>query len=94
MNAVMSGYIDDFVLVYLDDILVYSDNAEEHEAHLRQVFDWLRKHKLQDKLKKYEFGKPYVKCLGHVVGSGEFRVDSEKVAAVLDWEPPKDIKGV
>ena len=73
MNAVMSGYIDDFVLVYLDDILVYSDNAEEHEAHLRQVFDRLRKHKLQAKLKKCEFGKPYVKYLGHVVGSGELR---------------------
>ena len=73
MNAVMSGYIDDFVLVYLDDILVYSDNAKEHEAYLRQVFDRLRKHKLQAKLKKCEFGKPYVKYLGHVVGSGELR---------------------
>ena len=41
-----------------------------------------------------EFGKPYVKYLGHVVGSGELRVDSDKVAAVLNWEPPKDIKGV
>ena len=75
MNAVMSGYIDDFVLVYLDDILVYSDNAEEHEAHLRQVFDRLREHKLQAKLKKCEFRKPYVKYLGHVVGSGELCVD-------------------
>ena len=46
MNAVMSGYIDDSVLVYLDDILVYSDNEEEHETHLRQVFDQLCKHKL------------------------------------------------
>ena len=61
MNAVMSGYIDDFVLVYLDDILVYSDNEEEHEAHLRRVFDRLHEHKLQAKLKKCEFGKPYVK---------------------------------
>ena len=59
MNAVMSGYIDDFVLVYLDHILVYSDNAEEHKTHLRQVFDRLREHKLQAKLKKCEFGKPY-----------------------------------
>ena len=42
MNAVMAGYIDDFVLVYLDDILVYSDNAAEHEAHLQRVFDRLR----------------------------------------------------
>ena len=94
MNAVMSGYIDDFVLVYLHDILVYSNNADEHKAHLWHVFDRLRKHKLQTKLQKCEFGKPYVKYLGHMVGSGELRVDSDKVAAVLDWEPPKDIKGV
>ena len=94
MNAVMSGYIDDFVLVYLDDILIYSNNADEHKAYLWQVFDRLCKQKLQTKLKNCEFGKPYVKYLGHVVGSGELRVDSDKVAAVLDWEPPKDIKGV
>ena len=94
MNAVMSGYIDDSVLVYLDDILFYRDNAEEHEAHLWQTFSRLHEHKLQAKLKKCEFGKPYVKYIGHVVGSGELRVDSDKVAAVLDWEPPKDIKGV
>ena len=71
----MSGYIDDFVLVYLDDILVYSDNAEEHEAHLSQVFDRLCENKLQAKLKKCKFGKPYVKYLGHVIGSGELRMD-------------------
>ena len=75
MNVVMSGYIDDFVLVYLDDILLYSDNAEEHEAHLWQVFNRLREHKFQAKLKKFEFRKPYVKYLGHVVGYGELRVD-------------------
>ena len=46
MNAVMSGYIDDFVLVYLDDILIYSDSADEHEARLQRVFDRLREHKL------------------------------------------------
>ena len=71
----MSGYIDDFVLVYLDDILVYSDNAEEHEANLSQVFDRLHEHKLQAKLKKCEFRKPYVKYLGHGISSGELRVD-------------------
>ena len=94
MNAVMTGYIDDFVLVYLDDILIYSNNADEHEDHLQHVFDRLRKHKLQARLRKCESGKPYVKYLGHVGGYGELRVDSDKVAAVLDWELPKDIKGV
>ena len=94
MNSVRFGYIDEFVLVYLDDILVYSDNADEHEMHLCKVFDCLQLHMLQAELKKYEFGKPHVKYLGCVVGSGELRVDSDKVAAVLDWEPPVDIKGV
>ena len=46
MNSVMHGYIDDFVLVYLDDILVFSDNEDEHESHFRRVFDRLCKHKI------------------------------------------------
>ena len=75
MNAVMSGYIDDFVLVYLDNILVHSNNVEEHKAHLCKVFDRLHEHKLQAKLKICEFGNPYVKYLGQMVDSGEFRVD-------------------
>ena len=90
----MSGCNDDFVLVHLDDLLIYDDNAEEHEAHLRKVFDRLCKHKLQAKLKKCEFGKPYVKYLEQVVGSGDLGLDWDKVAVVLDWELPTDIKGV
>ena len=74
MNSVMHGFIDKFVLVYLDDILVYSNNEDEHEAHLRQVFDQLREHKLQAKLKNCEFGKMHVKYLGHVFGSGKLSV--------------------
>ena len=63
------------VLVYLDDILVFSPTKHEHENHLRLVFQRLREHKLQAKLKKYEFGKPCVKYLGHIVGLGEVNVD-------------------
>ena len=58
------------------------------------AFDRLRQHKLQAKLKKYEFGKQRVKYLGHVVASGELRVDTEKVAAVVDWPAPVDVKQV
>ena len=94
MNSVMGEYIDDFVLVYLDDILVLSTIQYEHEHHLRLVFQKLREHKLQAKLKKCEFSKPHVKYLGHVMDSGEVHVDKEKVAAVANWEAPNDIKGV
>ena len=89
----MHGFINKFVLVYLDDVLVYSDNEDEHETHLHQVFDWLREHKLQAKLKKCKFGKLHVKYLGHVVGAGKLSVDRDKVAAISSWEPPSNIKG-
>ena len=88
----MSEYIDDFVLVYLDDILVFSPTEHDHENHLRLVFQKLRENKLQAKIKKYEFSKQHVKYLGHVVGSGEVNVNKDKVAVVTNWEPPKDIK--
>ena len=61
MNSIMGEYIDDFLLVYLDDILVFSTTEHEHEHYLRLVFQKLREHKLQAKLKKCEFGEPCVK---------------------------------
>ena len=94
INDVMGEYIDDFVLVYLDDILMFSTTEYEHEHHLRLVFQKLREHKLQAKLKKCEFGKPHVKYLGHAVGSQKVYVDQDKVTAVANWEAPTDIKGV
>ena len=94
MNDVMGKYIDDLMLVYLDDILEFSTTEHEHEHHLRLVFQKLREHKLQEKLKKCEFGRPHIKYLGHIVGSGEVHVDQDKVALVADWEAPIDIKGV
>ena len=75
MNSVMGEYIDDFVLVYLDNIFVFSTTEHEHEHHLRLIFQKLSEHKLQAKLKKCEFIKPPVKYLGYIVGSGEVHVD-------------------
>ena len=94
MNNFMGEYIDNFLLVYLDDILVFSTSEHEHEHHLRLVFQKLREHKLQAKLTKCEFGKPCVRYLGHIVGSGEVYVDQDKVSAVANWEATTDIKGV
>ena len=94
MSSVMGEYIDNFVLLYLDDILVFSSTEHEHKNHLRLVFQRLREYKLQAKLKKCEFGKPCIEYFGNIVGLGEVHVDKDKVAAVASWEPPKDIKGI
>ena len=75
-------------------MLTYSTTAYKHEMHLHKVFTGLRKKKLQAKLKKCEFGKLHMQYFGHIVGSGELRVDMDEVAAVHDWAAPVDIKVV
>ena len=85
MNEAMKCYIDEFVGVYLDNILVYTDGAaKDHERDLWKVFDHLWKYKLHAKLNKCDFSKDRVKYLGHVVGVRELRVDEDKVVAVAD----------
>ena len=79
MSDVMGVYINNFVLVYLDYILMFSTTEHEHEYHLRLVFQKLSEYKLQVKLKKCKFGKPHVKYIGHIVGSGEVYVNQDKV---------------
>ena len=90
----MHGYIDKFVLMYLDDVLVYSDNKDYHEAHLQKVLDQLCKHKLQANQKNCEFSKMHMKYGGYVVGSNKLCIDDDNVAAVSSWEPPANIEGV
>ena len=75
MTSVMRENIDEFLLVYLDDIFVFSTNEHEHEHYLRLVSQILEEYKLQAKLKKCKFGKPRVKYLGHNVGSREVHID-------------------
>ena len=73
---------------------LFSTTEHEHEHHLRLIFQKLREHKLQPKLKKCDFAKPRVKYLGHVVISREVNVNQNKVAAVANWKAPTDVKGV
>ena len=67
MNSVFSKYLDKFVLIFLDDILIYSKNEEEHEDHLRIALQLLREHKLYEKLRKYDFYKDKIHYLGHII---------------------------
>jgi hypothetical protein len=88
MNKVFMDYLDTFVVIFIDDILVYSKSEAEHEKHLKLVLQMLREHKLYAKLSKCEFWIDEVPFLGHVISKGGIAVDPGKVKDVLDWEVP------
>jgi hypothetical protein len=89
MNSVFMTELDKFVVVFIDDILIYSKNEVEYAEHLRIVLQRLRKHKLYAKFSKCEFWLDSVKFLGHTICSEGISVDPSKVLEVMDWQPPK-----
>ena len=91
MNDVFRPFIDDFVIVYLDDILVFSKTWEEHIVHVKKVLDVLKKEKLYVKMSKCEFAKTSLVYLGHIIGGGHLRVDPTKVAVIVNWPRPNTI---
>ena len=91
MHRVFQPYLDQFVVVFVDDILIYSKSEEEHEGHLRIVLQVLRDHQLYSTFSKCEFWLTKVKFLGHVVSALGVCVDSKKVEAVMSWERPKSV---
>jgi ribonuclease HI len=94
MNSVFMDYLDKFVVVFIDDILVYSQSEQEHEEHLRKVLQRLRDCQLYAKLSKCEFWISEVLFLGHIINRDGLVVDPMKVAAILDWKAPKDVRGI
>jgi len=84
MNDVFRPFIDDFVIVYLDDILVFSKTWAEHILHVKKVLDVLRKEKLYVKMSKCEFAKTSLVYLGHIIGGGHLRVDPAKVVVIVN----------
>ena len=87
MNSVLPEQ-DKFVVVFIDDILVYSKNKKEHAEHLRIVLTRLREHQLYAKFSKCDFWLKEVQFLGHVLSAEGVAVDPSKVKDVLDWRPP------
>ncbi|WVZ70304.1 hypothetical protein U9M48_018980 [Paspalum notatum var. saurae] len=94
MNKVFMEYLDKFVVVFIDDILIYSKTEEEHEEHLRLVLQKLREHKLYAKLSKCEFWLDQVPFLVHIVSKGGIMVDPSKISSVMDWKVPEVVKEV
>ena len=91
MHRVFQPYLDQFIVVFLDDILIYSQSEWEHEYHLRIVLQLLRGHQLYAKFSKYEFWLTEVRFLGHVVSASGVSVNLEKVEAVMSWKRPKSV---
>ncbi|CAL9070963.1 unnamed protein product, partial [Musa textilis] len=94
MNEILRSFIGRFVVVYFDDILVYSRNEEEHISHLEQVFNVLREQKLYAKMEKCEFFSPTIVFLGYVISKDGISVDQSKVEAMKTWPVPKSISDV
>jgi hypothetical protein len=91
MNKVFVEYLDKFVVVFINDILVFSKTEEERVEHLSLVLQKIREHKLYAKRSKCEFWLKEVSFLGHVVSNGGISVDPGKVRDVLNWKPPTDV---
>ncbi|GKE79177.1 putative reverse transcriptase domain-containing protein, partial [Tanacetum coccineum] len=87
MNRVCKPYLDKFIIVFIDNILIYSKNKQEHEEHLKLILELLKKEELYAKFSKCEFWIP--KVLGYVIDSHDIHVDPAKIESIKDWASPK-----
>ena len=96
MNRIFQPYSDQFVIAFIDDILIYSGSKEDHEDHLRVVLQILRDHQLYAKLSKFQFWLDIVAFLGHVIsprggGGGGGSIDPQNIEAIGYWTPPTNV---
>ena len=94
MNKVFHPYLDRFVIIFIDDILVYLGSSEEHSEHLRIVLQTLREWQLYSKFSKCQFWLDRVAFLGHVISAEGVSVDPQKIEAMVNWKPPKNVSEV
>ena len=94
MNDIFQDLLDNSVIVYLDDILIYSDDLESHRRHVREVLRRLRKHGLYAKATKCEFHTQSVEYLGYILSPDGLRMSDDKVKIILDWPTPRKVKDV
>ncbi|GJP40450.1 hypothetical protein CLOM_g132 [Closterium sp. NIES-68] len=92
MNHILRPLLDECVVVYLDDILIYSHDMKQHVEHLRRVFEILRRERFYVKLSKSEFALEKVQFLGHMVSAQGVHVDPKKIEAVRTWKTPENVK--
>ena len=86
MNNLLRSFLDDFIIIYLDDIFIFNKSRDEHVMYVKKVLDVLKKEQLILKMSKFEFGKTSLVYLGHIVGGGELKIDPYKVAEEEIWK--------
>jgi hypothetical protein len=91
MNDAFKPFLDDFVIVYLDNILGFSRTWDEHVRHVKQVLDTLQREKLYMKMSKCEFGKTALVYLGHIVGGGQLKIDPSKIELIVKWPESRSV---
>ena len=91
MNIILRNYLDNFVVVFIEDILIYSKNEQEHEEHLKIVLQVLREQQLYTKFSKCDLFKDKIHYLGHVVSKDGISVNPDKVKAMMKWLVPKNV---
>ena len=90
-NSIFMEELDIFVIIFIDDILIYSKTQEDHARHIHIVLQKLREHRLYAKFSKYEFWLQEVSFLGHILSKDGIAVDPSKVQDVLDWKQPQNV---
>jgi hypothetical protein len=94
INNVLFKYLDDFYTAYLNDILIYSENPEEHEMHVHKVLEKLRLAGLQANIKKCEFSVTQTKYLGFIISTNRVEVNPSKIKVIHNWKYPTSVKGI
>jgi len=94
MNSVLHPYIDNFVIVFIDDILIYFKNKEEHVEHIAAVLALLRENKLYAKISKCNLFQTKFHYLGHVVSKEGITMDPNNIRAIMEWETPRNVNEV
>jgi len=94
MNEILSEYLDIFCVAYLDDILIFSQNLEDHRKHVRTILERVKETGLTLKASKCEFHTTEIEYLGYVISPQGLRMDEEKIRTIKEWKEPMNIKGI